>query len=170
MFKISVLLDVQAKLPEASPFLACPNIVLGMYNFGLSVKLRQNSSIFSHFPKIPKFITFSLFWPFATFVSVLFNQHEIPQNSSNKQEEQAKSRFQNWKQFAIFHLPRATGFCKGGGQGCTLFINPEIRIENIVPYSCWNMDLSREILLFMNAPPFWTAFVEKTWNTFLKKI
>ena len=110
-------------------------IVLGMYNFGLSVKLRQNSSIFSQVPKIPKFITFSLLWPFATFVSVLFNQHKIPQKSSNKQEEQAKSRFQNWKQFAIFHLPRATGFCKGGGQGCTLIINPEIRIGNIVPYS-----------------------------------
>jgi hypothetical protein len=44
LFNISVLLDVQANLPETSPFFVCPNgfgehlfqmfIVLGMYNFG----------------------------------------------------------------------------------------------------------------------------------------
>ena len=44
VFNIPVLLDVQANLPEISPFSVCPNgehfffqmfIVLGMYNFAV---------------------------------------------------------------------------------------------------------------------------------------
>ena len=53
MFNISVLLDVQANLPETSPFFVCPNgfsehllsnvystYILGMYNFGRAMKFR----------------------------------------------------------------------------------------------------------------------------------
>ena len=48
---ISVLLDVQANLPKASPFFVCPNgfgehlfqmfIVLGMYNFEQNLAARN---------------------------------------------------------------------------------------------------------------------------------
>ena len=55
LFKISVLIQVQANLPKTSPFSTCPNIfyeyfskmfiVLGMYNFDSSALLRGRNKV-----------------------------------------------------------------------------------------------------------------------------
>ena len=61
LFNISVLLDIQANLPETSPFLSAQMalvstlfqmfIVLGMYNFGSKLNIGRNLTLKGGLPK-----------------------------------------------------------------------------------------------------------------------